>query len=142
MHEIGQDGGLVSAILIWLLDEGYIDGALVSYLEGDGSTWKAKPGVATTKDEVLAAAGSRYTYSANSLAYDEAMEQGLENLALVGMGCQTSVAAGDVAPQDRQGRQADQVQHRPAVLQDLRRPHLRGAVRGQVRHRASRRSRR
>ena len=37
-----------------LLDEGYIDGALVSYLEGDGSTWKAKPGVATTKEEVLA----------------------------------------------------------------------------------------
>jgi len=45
VHDLGQDGGLVSAILIWLLDEGYIDGALVSYLEGDGSTWKAKPGV-------------------------------------------------------------------------------------------------
>ena len=58
VHENGQDGGLVSAILIWLLDEGYIDGALVSYLEGDGSTWKAKPGVATTKEEVLAAAKS------------------------------------------------------------------------------------
>ncbi|MCB0961878.1 MAG: Coenzyme F420 hydrogenase/dehydrogenase, beta subunit C-terminal domain, partial [Acidimicrobiales bacterium] len=92
VHELGQDGGLVSAILIWLLDEGYIDGALVSYLEGDGSTWRAKPGVATNKDEVLAAAGSRYTYCANWLAYDEAIEQGLSNLALVGMGCQTSSA--------------------------------------------------
>ena len=92
VHRLGQDGGLVSAILLWLLDEGYIDGALVSYLEGDGSEWKAKPGVATTKDEILAAAGSRYTYSANTLALDEAMERGLENLALVGMSCMTSIA--------------------------------------------------
>ena len=92
VHELGQDGGLVSAMLIWLLDESYIDGALVSYLEGDGSSWRAKPGVATNREEVLAAAGSRYTYSANWLALDEAVERGLENLALVGMGCQTSAA--------------------------------------------------
>jgi coenzyme F420 hydrogenase subunit beta len=92
VHQLGQDGGLVSAILLWLLDEGYIDGALVSYLEGDGDNWKAIPGVATNKDEVLAAAGSRYTYSANTLAIDEAMERGLQNLALVGMSCMTSVA--------------------------------------------------
>ena len=56
VHELGQDGGLVSAILIWLLDEAYVDGALVSYLEGDGSTWRAKPGVATNRQEVLDAA--------------------------------------------------------------------------------------
>ena len=92
VHRLGQDGGLVSAILLWLLEEGYIDGALVSYLEGDGGEWKAKPGVATNKEEVLAAAGSRYTYSANTLALDEAMERGLENLALVGMSCMTSIA--------------------------------------------------
>ena len=91
VHEMGQDGGLVSAILLWLLAEGYIDGALVSYLEGDGGDWKAIPGVATNKDEVLAAAGSRYTYSANTLALDEAMDKGLESLALVGMSCQSSV---------------------------------------------------
>ncbi len=91
VHEMGQDGGLVSAILLWLLDEGYIDGALVSYLEGDGGDWKAVPGVATNKDEVLAAAGSRYTYSANTLAINEATDRGLESLALVGMSCQSSV---------------------------------------------------
>jgi len=93
INELGQDGGLVSTILIWLLEEGYTDGALVSYLEGDGSTWRPKPGVATNREEVLAAAGSRYTYSANWLAYDEAKERGLENLALVGMGCQVSSPA-------------------------------------------------
>ena len=91
VHEIGQDGGLVSAILIWALDHGYIDAALVSYLEGDGSSWVAKPGVAKTRDEVLASAGSRYTYSANTLAYGEAVAGGAEKLALVGMSCQSSV---------------------------------------------------
>jgi coenzyme F420 hydrogenase subunit beta len=91
VHRLGQDGGLVSAILLWLLDEGYIDGALVSFLEGEKGDWKATPGVATNKDEVLAAAGSRYTYSANTLALDEAVERGLSNLALVGMSCMTSV---------------------------------------------------
>jgi coenzyme F420 hydrogenase subunit beta len=91
VHRMGQDGGLVSALLIWALDEGYIDAALVSYLEGDGTEWKARPGVAATKDEVLAAAGSRYTYSANTLALDEALERGFEKLALVGMSCMSSV---------------------------------------------------
>ncbi|MDE0803479.1 MAG: Coenzyme F420 hydrogenase/dehydrogenase, beta subunit C-terminal domain [Acidimicrobiales bacterium] len=91
VHELGQDGGLVSAILLWLLQEEYIDGALVSYLDGAKGDWKAKPGVATNKDEVLAAAGSRYTYSANTLAIDEAIERGLKDLALVGMSCQSSV---------------------------------------------------
>ena len=90
IHQKGQDGGLVSAILLWAMEHGYIDAALVSYLEGDGSTWKAKPGVARTREEILAAAGSRYTYSANTMAYAEAIEGGAEKLALVGMSCMSS----------------------------------------------------
>jgi coenzyme F420 hydrogenase subunit beta len=91
VHELGQDGGLVSAILIWALEHGYIDSALVSYLEGDGSTWKAIPGVARTKEQILEAAGSRYTYCANTMAYADAIEGGAEKIALVGMSCQSSV---------------------------------------------------
>ena len=95
VHQIGQDGGFVSAMLIWALDHGYIDAALTSYLEGgtDGgsSSWKAVPGVATNKEEILAGAGSRYTYSANTLAINEALERGFSKLALVGMSCQSSV---------------------------------------------------
>ncbi|HVM65401.1 MAG TPA: Coenzyme F420 hydrogenase/dehydrogenase, beta subunit C-terminal domain [Acidimicrobiales bacterium] len=89
--DLGQDGGLVSAILLWALDHGIVDAALVSYLEGDGASWKAVPGVARTREEVLASAGSRYTYSANLLAYGDAIGSGAEKLALVGMGCQTSM---------------------------------------------------
>lgn len=89
--EAGQDGGLVSALLIYAIEHDMIDAALVSYLEGDGSTWKAVPGVARTRAEVLASAGSRYTYSANTLAYAEAIAAGAERIALVGMSCQSSV---------------------------------------------------
>ncbi len=88
----GQDGGLVSAILIWALEHDMIDAALVSALEGEG-TWKAVPAVARTRAEVLAAAGSRYTYSANTLAYPRAIAAGAERIALVGMSCQASVPA-------------------------------------------------
>ena len=90
VHRMGQDGGLVSAMLIWLREHDYIDGALVSYLDGEAADWKAKPGVAVTNDEILASAGSRYTYSANTLALAEARERGLSRLALVGMSCQSS----------------------------------------------------
>jgi coenzyme F420 hydrogenase subunit beta len=87
---VGQDGGVVSAVLIWCLEHDRIDAALVSTLEGDGSSWRAVPGVARNRAEVLAAAGSRYTYSANTLAYGEAISGGAERIALVGMGCQSS----------------------------------------------------
>jgi coenzyme F420 hydrogenase subunit beta len=88
-HEKGQDGGFVTAMLSWLLDNNYIEGALVSGVEQDDA-WKAKPVLVQTKEEVLATAGSRYTYCANPLALPEAKEKGLTKLALVGMGCQVS----------------------------------------------------
>ncbi len=95
VHKIGQDGGFVSALLIWAMDEGYIDCALTSFLtsdaDGGGSTWKAMPGLARNKEEILASAGSRYTYSANTLAVKQALEEGFSKLALVGMSCQSSV---------------------------------------------------
>ena len=90
LHEAGQDGGLVSALLVWALEHDVIDAALVSALEGDGSGWKAVPSVARNRADVLATAGSRYTYSANPLAYARAIEGGAERIALVGMGCQAS----------------------------------------------------
>ena len=102
----GQDGGLVSALLIWAFEHDVIDAALVSGLEGDGSTWKAVPQVARSKEDVLATAGSRYTYSANPLAYAEAIEGGAERIALVGMGCQAS------APPVMQARKAGKVARR------------------------------
>ena len=109
VNEAGQDGGLVSAILIWALENDVVDAALVSYLEGDGSSWKAVPGVATNREQVLDAAGSRYTYSANPLAYSAAIEAGAERIALVGMSCQSS------APPVMAARKAGKVARRFAL---------------------------
>jgi coenzyme F420 hydrogenase subunit beta len=95
VYDIGQDGGLVSAMLIWCLENDIIDGALTSGVESlpDGTPgWKAVPMAAANREEVLRGSGSRYTYSANTMAFDEAKERGLERLALVGMSCQTSIA--------------------------------------------------
>jgi len=58
---------------------------------------------------VLATAGSRYTYSANPLAYPEAIAGGAERVALVGMGCQAS------APGVMQARKAGKVARRLAL---------------------------
>ncbi len=93
LHEAGQDGGLVSALLVWGLEHDVIDAALVSALEGDGTSWKAVPAVVRDRAGVLATAGSRYTYSANPLAYAAAIDGGAERIALVGMGCQASAPA-------------------------------------------------
>jgi len=90
--EVGQDGGLVSSLLVWGLREGLIDGALASRIEDSGrGPFDVVPAVVTTREEVLATAGSRYTYAATPLAMAEAEERGLKQLALVGMSCQASI---------------------------------------------------
>lgn len=86
----GQDGGLVSALLIWGLETDRIEGALTSRLSKT-RLWDCEPFLATTRDEVLEASGSRYTYAANPLAMKDAERRGLKRLALVGMSCQASI---------------------------------------------------
>ncbi len=89
VRENGQDGGLVSTLLAYALENDVIDAALVSGLEGDGTTWRAEPRAVRTRQEVLDTAKSRYTYSANTMAYKD-LEKDEERIALVGMSCQSS----------------------------------------------------
>nr|WP_274388047.1 Coenzyme F420 hydrogenase/dehydrogenase, beta subunit C-terminal domain [Salsipaludibacter albus] len=91
VHEQGQDGGLVSTLLIWGLEQEMIDGALTSAIVDTRGPFDSEPALVTDRDGVLATAGSRYTYSANPLAMADAEQAGLKNIALVGMSCQASI---------------------------------------------------
>jgi len=58
-RENAQDGGLVTSVLIHLLEAGEIDGALIA-TESDEEPWKAESFLATTPEECIENAGSFY----------------------------------------------------------------------------------
>lgn len=58
-REGAQDGGVVTSLLIHLLEADEIDGALIA-TESEEETWKAESFLATTPKEVIANAGSFY----------------------------------------------------------------------------------
>ncbi len=84
-----QDGGFVTTLLVWALEQGIIDGAVVTRVDPD-EPCKPKPFVATTPEEILMSAGSWYTYSPNTLGLMEAAERGLKRVAFVGTPCQVT----------------------------------------------------
>ncbi len=53
-------GGMVSQMLIWLMEKGYIQGAVVTKFDPDNELL-VKSFVATTKEEILAAKSSKYS---------------------------------------------------------------------------------
>ena len=133
LAEVGQDGGLVSALLIYTLEHDVIDAALVSYLEGDGTSWKAIPGVARDSgrgDRVgrvaLHVFGEHDGVRRRDRGWRGTHRVGGDELSVVG-------AAGDEATQGRQSGPATVVEHRVVVFQDVRRRDLRRALRSEVR---------
>ena len=84
VRDKAQDGGVVSALLVFLLEKGEIDAAVVSKT---GENWEPEPFVATKREDILAAAGSKYTQCPSVLGIGDAFEQGYKNVALVGLPC-------------------------------------------------------
>jgi len=83
----GQDGGMVSAVLIHALESGTLNGAILGDVLPDNNQIGTHK-LATDRDDVLACAASRYTYSPNNLALIDAIREDVKPLALVGVPCQ------------------------------------------------------
>ncbi len=83
----GQDGGTVSSLLLHALESGAIQGAVLGDVEED-DPHAGVARLATTPAAILRCAGSRYTYSPNTLALSEAIQRDVRPLAVVGVPCQ------------------------------------------------------
>ncbi|HEX2240784.1 MAG TPA: Coenzyme F420 hydrogenase/dehydrogenase, beta subunit C-terminal domain [Actinomycetota bacterium] len=85
----GQDGGAVTALIAWGLDTGELDGAVVA-APSDTVAWLDEPQLVRSSAELLAAAGSRYTYCATPLGLKKAAEAKCKNIAMVGVSCEST----------------------------------------------------
>lgn len=82
-----QDGGVVTALLVFAFESGLIEGAAVSGVSQDKPFYPV-PKLALTPQEILDCAGTRYSYSPNLLALREGIKLKKERLAFVGTPCQ------------------------------------------------------
>ena len=109
------DGGVVTALLVHLLDRGHIDGAIVTKQIGP---FVREPMLATTRQEIIDSAGFYFdsshgvkhfghdysTYSPSVQEFRPMMQKGLRRVALVGTPCQIKtlrkIAAMHIVPSD------------------------------------------
>lgn len=85
--ERGQDGGIGTAILTYALENGIIEGAAVA-VRSEENPWKPIDFIARTKEDLLKAAGTVYSYaSVMSTTRDAIEEAELEKLVFVGTPC-------------------------------------------------------
>lgn len=81
-----QDGGFVTTLLLYALDSGFIDGAIVSGI-AEKTPFLPFPKLASSPQAILESAGTRYFYSANILALPATAGKATA-LAFVGTPCQ------------------------------------------------------
>ncbi|MEE4255687.1 MAG: Coenzyme F420 hydrogenase/dehydrogenase, beta subunit C-terminal domain [Bacteroidales bacterium] len=79
----GASGGILSAVLTWLLEKGKIDGAVVVGMSEE-EPWLTRPFIATTKEEILQAAQSKYIITSTNELLPE-IERFKGKLAFVGL---------------------------------------------------------
>jgi coenzyme F420 hydrogenase subunit beta len=85
--EVCQDGGVVTTLLTFALKNKRVDGVAVSGTDKDKPLYPA-PTLATTPQQILQSAGTRYSYSPNLLAFKKGIEQNRKKLAFDGTPCQ------------------------------------------------------
>jgi len=80
-----SSGGLVTALLIYALEEGMIDGALVTRMKEDRPL-EPEPFIARTRDEIIEASKSKYCPVPANIALKEILEKE-GKYAVVGLPC-------------------------------------------------------
>jgi len=80
-----QDGGVVTALLVHAMKSGQIDCAVVTDRD---ENWNPVPKVARTPEEIIAAAGTKYTIANSVVGVQQALDQGCQKIAFVGTPCQ------------------------------------------------------
>jgi len=85
--KVCQDGGVATALLVFGLENGLVDGAIVAGISRE-KPFHPIPKLATTPEEILECAGTKYSYSPNILALAEGVKQKKTSMAFVGTPCQ------------------------------------------------------
>ena len=80
-----QDGGAVTSLLAYALEEGVLDSAVVTAAD---EQWRPQTRVARSHEDLKAAAGTKYTIYPSVLGVKEAFEEGCESVGFVGLPCQ------------------------------------------------------
>ena len=86
VRENGGGGGVISALLIYALDQKIIDGAVIVGMDNN-RPWTAMPVIAASKAEIIAAAQPKETVVPVNAVLSQAIEAGFKNLAVVGLPC-------------------------------------------------------
>lgn len=87
--EVAQDGGAVAALIAWGFDTERLDGAVVS-APSQQVPWLDEPRVVHDRAELMASAGSRYTYCSTPLALKQVAAERLKKVAMVGVSCEST----------------------------------------------------
>ena len=82
-----QDGGAATAMLVAALQNGLIDGAVVSG-KSQEKPFLPVPILATTAEKIIESAGTKYSCSSTLLALPEVIKQKKTQIAFVGTPCQ------------------------------------------------------
>ncbi len=88
----GQDGGVVTALLMYAMDNGLIDAAIVTQ-KSEEEPWKPVAKIVTSSEELLKSSGSVYSHSQTVEALVEAIDKGYRSIAFVGTPCNIDAVA-------------------------------------------------
>jgi coenzyme F420 hydrogenase subunit beta len=82
----GQDGGVVTSMLLYAFEEGLIDSAVVT-VKNEEEPWKPVPIIAQTREDILRSQGSIYVHSLTMETLMSAIKRGSRSIGFVGPSC-------------------------------------------------------